>query len=242
MIAKSLKPKETKPIYRTYEDFNYNDLLTYAGLDCIVTSSLLNKLNPSIVAGQPLLINGKTEYRPSILEVTVNWEHRFHEFIIDMELNGIKYDVQANARLKAEMEEEIESLKGSIFSCLGRSIELDSDKEVSALLFGELGLKTDRKTKTGQPPTDFETLKELAKNYPEHSWLMDLATYGDIVSTYRTFVRSYVEDHVKPDGRIHPQYNLHGTSSFRITGDSPNLTQLPNPKHGYNVRRLFKVS
>lgn len=229
-------------MYRTYEDFKYDDLLTYAGLDCIVTSTVFDRIFDDFRKPVPLVIRGgNTEMKPSLLEVTRNWEHKFHEFVIDMELNGIKYDVEGNGRLKARMEEEIEELKSSIFSCLGRNIDLDSGKVVSELLFNELGLETERKTKTGQPSTDFEALMDLAERYPQHGWLSDLAKYGDVVSTYRTFVRTYVEDHVKRDGRIHPQYNLHGTSSFRITGDSPNLTQLPNPKHGYNVRTLFCV-
>lgn len=238
-----------KPVYRTYEDFDYKDLLTYAGLDCIVTSSLLDKLGPQLLPKYILKtatnVNGtdviKTEERESILEVTHKWEHKFHEFVIDMELNGIKYDVPGNAALKERMEDEIGELKASIFSCLGRTVDLDSGKDVGHLLFTELGLTTSRTTKTGQLSTDFEALIEMSEKYPDHPWLVDLAKYGDIVSTYRTFVQNYVQDHVKRDGRIHPQYNLHGTSSFRITGDSPNLTQLPNPKHGYNVRSLFIV-
>jgi DNA polymerase-1 len=71
--------------------------------------------------------------------------------------------------------------------------------------------------------------------------LADMAKRRDVNSVHNTFIKTYVDDFVKRDGRIHPNYNLFGTSSFRITGDYPNLTQLPRAKHGYNVRTCFKV-
>lgn len=231
--------------YYTYEDFSYEDLLTYAGLDCIVTSGVLRRISPllsetpnvtSYDTGEPVVIKA-----PSILEVTEKYEHRFHEFIIDMELNGIKYDIAENTRIKERMQAELLELKTEIISCMGKEINLDSDKDLKEYLYGYLKLEPRRFTKHGAPSVDAEAMDDLMKRYPEHSWLSIIGKYGDIVSLYRTFVENYVADHVKSDGRIHPSYNLHGTSSFRITGDNPNLTQVPRGKHGYNLKTMFTV-
>lgn len=205
--------------YYTYEDFDYENLLTYAGLDCIVTSGVLRRIAPLLMetpeitsfdTGEPVKI-----LAPSILEVTEKYESRFHEFIIDMELNGIKFDIEENARIKTQMETELSELKAEILSCMGKEINLDSDKDLKAYLYGELKLEPKRFTKHGAPSVDAEAMDDLMKRYPEHGWLSIIGKYGDIVSLYRTFVSNYVNDHVKSDGRIHPQYNLHGTSSFR---------------------------
>ena len=95
--------------------------------------------------------------------------------------------------------------------------------------------------KTGEPSLDGEALLKLSKAYPDLTWLSLIAKRNDIASLYRTFVANYVKDYVKSDGRIHPSFNLNGTGSFRISGEDPNLTQLPNIKHGYNIRELFTV-
>jgi len=70
--------------------------------------------------------------------------------------------------------------------------------------------------------------------------LADMAKRRDINSVYNTFIKNYVKDFVKErTGRIHPSYNQFGTSSFRISGNSPNTTQLPRAKHGYDVRTCY---
>ncbi len=231
-------------IYETYEDFPIEDLLTYAGIDCIVTSEILSKTFPLIAKKTPYITSthGKLSKGgiPSMLESIEKYEMPAFEFICDLEINGIKYDVDKNRRMKAQMEAEIASLEHSIFSAIGKSIDLDSGAELGKFLYEELKLKPPFLTKTGSPSTDGDALQELAKlsNLP---YLLDIVKRNDITSVYRTFIRTYIEDHVKSDGRIHPSYNLHGTSSFRITGDNPNLTQLPRPKHGYNVRECYGV-
>jgi DNA polymerase I-like protein with 3'-5' exonuclease and polymerase domains len=236
---------EQKPIYNTYEDYPVEDLLLYAGIDCITTSEILAATFPRIIE-QPLYVtstHGKlTKGKiPSILEAIRKYEMPAFEFICDLELNGIEYDIELNRQMNRQMEAEIASLEHSIFTAIGHPVDLDSGAALGDFLYGELGLTPPFLTKTGSPSTDGDALAALVKS-ARIPYLADIAKRNDIASAHRTFIKTYVEDHVKPDGRVHPSYNLHGTSSFRITGDNPNLTQLPRPKHGYNVRRCFKVA
>lgn len=177
----------------------------------------------------------------SIAESYERFTAEAHDFILDLEINGIKYDVELNKVLKLQLETEIAGLETVIFSHIP-NFNLDSGTQLGYYLFVTKGFKTERKTKTGELSTDGDTVKELAVNYPDDKvWLESLAKRNDLSSIYNTFVSTYVEDFVKRDGRIHASYSLHGTGSFRIAGDNPNLTQLPKPKHGYNLRRLFTV-
>jgi DNA polymerase-1 len=149
------------------------------------------------------------------------------------------------------MVREVEEFDEKIFTALGKRINLDSGTEVGKLLYEELGFVAPFKTKSGDDATDgaalltLAGLNPLANQYtaedPKFQFLADMAKRKDINSVHNTFIKTYVEDFVKRDGRIHPSYNMFGTSSFRITGDSPNLTQLPRPKHGYNVRECYTV-
>jgi DNA polymerase-1 len=255
------KPKVEEPvlekkIYRTYEDFDSEDLYVYAGIDNIVTSEVLTGLWPAMIKPQEVQIAGPTgapikAKAPAIIESIVNTEMMCHEFIIDLEINGMVYDVDRNRKISEQMVREVEEFDEKIFTALGKRINLDSGTEVGKLLYEELGFVAPFKTKSGDDATDgaalltLAGLNPLANQYtaedPKFQFLADMAKRKDINSVHNTFIKTYVEDFVKRDGRIHPSYNMFGTSSFRITGDSPNLTQLPRPKHGYNVRECYTV-
>jgi DNA polymerase I len=236
--------EKQKPKYRTYEDFPPEELYLYAGLDCIATSTLFEKLHPRLIEEPEYLSVSKGRSKKvklmSVEESMNRYAMPAHEFILDMEINGIKYDVARNVTIGAQMVEEMNVLEDKIFSAIGKKLDLNSGKAMAEYLYGELGLVAPYTTKTGEPATDGDALKELAKttNFP---WLSNIGKRNDIASVYRTFVENYVADFVKRDGRVHPSYNQHGTSSFRISGDSPNLTQLPRPKHGYNLRECYTV-
>ena len=233
-----------KAIYKTYEDFPYEDLCTYAGLDCIATSGLFNKLWGRLTEEPSYIRYNKghqlKEKLMSIAESMERYTMPAFEFICDMEINGIKYDVELNREIGAKMVEEVGVLEDQIFSTIGEKIDLDSGKVLAEFLYARKGYTPPYKTKTGEPSTDGDALRALAKTTGV-AWLAHIGKRTDIVSVYRTFVRDYVSEYVKRDGRIHPSYNLNGTSSFRITGDNPNLTQLPREKHGYNIRECFTV-
>ncbi len=248
------------PIYRTYEDFDAEDLYLYAGLDCIATSTVLERIFP-LLAEEPVYIVPGPDGKPvsthamSILQTNEEITKLAFEYIMDMEINGLKYDIEKNRAISQRMIAEIAELDRRIFEhpAITKDINLDSGKEMVELLYTTLGFTPPSLTASGEPSTDGEALLTLAglnplnppKDYitpdPELQFLAWLAKRKDLNSTHNTFIKTYVEDFVKKDGRIHPSYNLHGTSGFRISGDSPNLTQLPRPKHGYNIRECYGV-
>ncbi len=260
----AIRPKPTvletklKPVYRTYEDFNEDDLYLYAGLDCIVTNTVAARMFPKLAGEPEYFVVGpdgqpKSTYAPSIFETNDNVTKIAYEYILDMEINGLKYDKEKNRRISAQMVAEIAELDKEIFKVLPEDTNLDSGKEIAILLYDVFKFEPPFFTQSGEPSTDGEALLTLAgldplnppKDYktkdPDKQFLAWMAKRKDINSTHNTFIKTYIEDFVKRDGRIHPSYNLHGTSGFRISGDSPNLTQLPRPKHGYNIRECFIV-
>jgi DNA polymerase I-like protein with 3'-5' exonuclease and polymerase domains len=244
-----------KMIYHTYEDYDAEDLYLYAGLDNIVTNTVAARIFPALVEEPAYYIpdkNGKPAltYAKSIIETNDEITKLCMEYVLDMEINGLKYDVAKNRQIGARMLAEVAELDSLIFSQIPK-VNLDSGKEVSDLLYNQLGFEPPFLTKSGEPATDGEALLTLAglnplnppKDYktadPDKQFLAYMAKRKDINSTYNTFIKTYVEDFVKRDGRVHPNYNLHGTSGFRISGDNPNLTQLPRAKHGYNIRECY---
>lgn len=239
----------------TYEDLDYEKLNVYAGIDCIGTSELLSRLYPVVTAEEKITVfNGadrKIVNAPRIIDSFTELEMPTQEFILDLEINGMKYSVGRNEFLSKKMTRRVLELDDLIFRGIGKKIDLNSGPVVAEFLYGEKGLEIPSYTKGGEPATDGEALLTLAgldplggkylASDPSKQYLADMALRKDIFATHNTFVKTYVKDFVKRDGRIHPSYNQFGTSSFRITGSDPNLTQLPRPKHGYNVRTCYTV-
>ena len=250
------KTKAAKPVYRTYEDYDFDTLQTYGGLDVIATSEILSHLMPKMMHRPGLLEDdGQGNRKPIVGEAPLhsylNIIQPCLDFVIDLEIRGMAYDVVRNRQIHARMVEEINELEDKIFTSIGKRINLDSGVEVAGFLYEEKGFTAPFQTKGGGDATDGAALMTLAEldptgyryttEKPELQFLADMAKRRDINSVHNTFIKNYIKDFVKSDGRIHPSYNLHGTSGFRISGDRPNLLQLPRAKHGYNVRECYTV-
>lgn len=228
-----------KPVYTTYEDYDYEDLLTYAGIDTYGTSTVISRLFPQLVV--------RPEYRvkegpskvvakkaPALIEVYENFTSLVFDFVCDLELSGINYDVAANRRLDKSMREEIGLLEDRIFSSIGKRINIDSADVLGGYLYGELGLEAPHKTKSGSDSTDGAALLTLAgldtinpgdyiTKDPAKQFLADIAKRKNLASVHRGFISTYIEDYVQPDGRVHALYNQFGTSTFRLSSSEPNL-------------------
>lgn len=228
----------------SYEEFHPEHLYTYAGVDALVTYELLRRIMPAV--RQEIAYRQFNEgvqsmvYAPSILSEARAIKHPAMEFMIDMEVNGILYDQVLNRQFDQRMTLQLKTLEEEVYSGLGRQINLNSGPELIKVLYGDLGLPVTSYTKKGQPSVNGDAILALEKS-SGLKWLKSLRMYTDISSVHSSFIATYIEDWVKKDGRIHPNYNLHGTSSHRISSDNPNLLNLPNPVHGYNVRECYTV-
>lgn len=242
------KEKEIKPVYNTYEDFDSEDLYQYAGVDCLVTTGLLNAVFPKIIEKKSYkYYSGGEEtvaHAPAIIEFMDKVEMPAHEFILDLEITGVKYDVDLNKQQSAKISLELPELDEKIFTLYGNKFNPDSGKELAGILYGTLGFTPPSYTKKKEPSVDGDALSSLATTH-DLEWLRVLARRNNLASVDRTFFRNYVSDFVKPDGRVHASYNLFGTSGYRISSTNPNLTQLPNAQTeatlGYAVRQCFTV-
>jgi len=241
----------------TYEDFAFDALNIYAGIDCIATSGLAVQMWDELTQIDTMKVPSDRgiatfQQAPAIIDSVIQVEMPAHEFVLDMEINGIGYSPARNAFIDKKMAAEIAELDEKIFSGIGKVINLDSGPAVAKFLYEERGFTPPFLTKAGEPAVDGAALLTLAGLDPlggkfvtkdeSLQYLATMAKRKDISSCRNTFIRTYVADWLKRDGRLHPSYNLFGTSSFRITGSDPNLTQLPRPKHGYNVRCCYTAA
>ena len=81
--------------------------------------------------------------------------------LVDMEWDGIAIDRALFARLTAELSGDLRRLEGEIAAVAGESLNLNSPRQLAAVLFEKHQLPVLKKTKTG-PSTDADVLEQLA--------------------------------------------------------------------------------
>lgn len=102
-------------------------------------------------------------------------------------------------------------------------VNWDSHPQVRELLFKKLGLKAQFLTKGGLESTNKETLLKLKGQHPVVDALVDYRWATHLRGTYA----QGMYEHVRPDGRIHPNIKLDGARSGRTSCTDPNLQNIP---------------
>jgi uracil-DNA glycosylase family 4 len=114
-----------------------------------------------------------------------------------------------------------------------------SNKQVSELLYGKLGLPVHHKTDSGAPSVDEAALESLRLLHDIPALLVELRS----TETLRKYGGRGLGLHVRPDGRIHCSYNVDGSRSGRISSSDPNLQNIPSektdPVRGRMARDVF---
>lgn len=253
-VKKEPVVKEEKKIYSTYEDYPIEDLLLYAGVDTYATSRVFAKMMPKLVDRPTYLVQTNTGSKVStkakaILDVYEESSREIFDLIADLECEGIHYDQTENRRLDVSMKQEVKELEESIFTSIGKRINLDSSIDVPNLLYNELGFTPPYETKGGLDAADNGAILILAgldpmspgkyiSPNPEHQFLANMAKRKNLVAVHRGFIETYIDDYVKRDGRVHAKYLQGGTSTFRLSSQEPNLQNIPR---AFGVKACFGV-
>lgn len=153
-----------------------------------------------------------------------------------MELAGVKVDTAQLEMLSREIEGRLAAIEEEIYRHAGRRFNINSPKQLSALLFGELGLKPLKKTKTGYS-TDEGVLTALA---PLHEVPRLIIEYRGLAKLKGTYVDALVALADPATGRIHTSLNQTVTATGRLSSSRPNLQNIPvRSELGRRIRRAF---
>lgn len=241
-MAKKPTIRKLKKKVETYEDFVFDELNVYAGIDCIVTLDLLKALFP-VIAGKPKykdvcaneVIDG---HAPDILTELLNVKTLALEFTCDLKITGMFYDQQANNDMGIRMSADMEATKKRIDERAGMDVPLSGGAFYN-YLYRTKGYQSVVKTKNGEDATSGEALEALAEIYTEDSELLkDIKRFIDVRSMFNGFVDGYIEKFVKHDSRIHCDYLLHGTSSHRMSSQNPNMLNIERVSSQSNLCRI----
>ena len=156
--------------------------------------------------------------------------------LVTMQRHGIKMDSGVLHEMSADLYRQTEQIKHDIYQSVGHEVNLDSPKQLSDLLFAELGLPRTRRTKTGYS-TDANALEGLKGIHPVVDGILEYRQVSKLKSTYV----DALPDMVNPaSGRVHTSYNQTGSATGRISSSDPNLQNIPiRTELGRQVRRAF---
>ncbi|MBP6858085.1 MAG: hypothetical protein KBC11_02765 [Candidatus Pacebacteria bacterium] len=154
-----------------------------------------------------------------------------------MEKKGILIDKEHFISLRKSIEKRLKEIEEEVTKISGETINLNSPKQLSVLLFDKLGLKAKGKRKeSGAFTTNAETLETLKDDHPIIALILEHREIQKILSSY---VESILT-HVKEDGRIHAKFLQNGTTTGRFSSNDPNMQTLPaSGSWGKEVKKGF---
>ena len=157
--------------------------------------------------------------------------------LADMEWDGVTIDIPLFARVSNELARDLQSLEARIATSAGTSVNLNSPKQLGALLFEKLQLPILKKTKTGAS-TDAEVLEQLAEmGHEVPQLIMEYRELQKLKSTYVDLLPAEVHP---ATGRIHTSYHQTGAATGRLSSSDPNLQNIPvRTKRGQEIRKGF---
>ena len=157
--------------------------------------------------------------------------------LVDMEWDGIAIDRAVFERLAVELTRDLAALEAKISAAAGVAVNLNSPKQLAALLFDKLQLPVLKKTKTG-PSTDADVLEQLAAMGHElPAMLLDYREVQKLKSTYVDVLPARVN---RATGRIHTSFNQVGAATGRLASSEPNLQNIPiRTPRGEEIRTGF---
>lgn len=158
------------------------------------------------------------------------------EVLAAMERQGVCIDVDWLTQLSQKFSVELKSIEQRIFAYTRGPINLNSPKQLAQLLFTELGLPPQAKTKTGFS-TDASVLEALA---PMHEVPRLLLEYREISKLKGTYVDPLPGLRDSKTGKIHASFHQTVTATGRLSSSEPNLQNIPiRTERGRQIRRAF---
>jgi len=153
-----------------------------------------------------------------------------------MEIAGILVDRELLHDLAQEFHRRLDLLEEEIFQLVGHPFNINSPKQLSVVLFEELGLPKGRKTKSGYS-TDVKVLERLSQKHELPALILRYRNLAKLISTYVEKLARLAE---KDDGRIHSSFNQCGTATGRLSSSNPNLQNIPiRTPEGRRIREAF---
>jgi DNA polymerase I len=197
----------------------------YAAEDADVTLRLHHALWPQL------------ESEPKLRKVYEDIEIPLVPVLAGMEQRGVLIDVNELRKQSQQLGKRMHELQQEAWKSAGHDFNLDSPKQLQAILFDELGLPAKLKTPTGQPSTNEEALEAIAEEHALPRLILEYRGLAKLRSTYTEKLAEIVNPRT---GRVHTSYHQGAVATGRISSNDPNLQNIPvRTEEGRRIRQAF---
>jgi DNA polymerase I len=179
----------------------------------------------------------KLEGVPALRKVYEDIEIPLVPVLAGMEQRGVLIDGDELRRQSQQLGKRMLELQQQSYLLAGHEFNLDSPKQLQAVLFDELGLQAKLKTPTGQPSTNEEALEAIADTHELPRLILDYRGLAKLRSTYTDKLSGIVNPRT---GRVHTSYHQGSVATGRISSSDPNLQNIPvRTEEGRRIRQAF---
>ncbi len=155
--------------------------------------------------------------------------------LAEMEFTGVRVDCDFLKDFGNRLDEKISELTSVVYMLAGKEFNINSTKQLGAVLFDDLNLPTMKKTKTGYS-TNNEVLESLINTHPI---IEPIIAYRKLTKLKSTYVDGLLKA-AGEDGRIHTVFTQTVTQTGRISSVEPNLQNIPvRTPLGRELRKAF---
>lgn len=154
-----------------------------------------------------------------------------------MHADGVGVDTEALSILSKKYHEVLDRTSKKIYELAGHEFNINSPKQLGAVLFDELHItpKRQKKTSTGQRSTREEELQKLKDDHPIITEILAYRELHKLVSTYIDALPRYVVR-----GRLHAEFLQTGAATGRMASQNPGLQNIPiKGEYGKEIRDAF---
>lgn len=173
-----------------------------------------------------------------LVPVFENIEMKLLPVLKDMEMKGIRIDVNHLETLGTEMDAELSEIEDKIYESAGSRFNIKSSQQLGEILFEKLKLPVQKKTekKTGFS-TDADVLEILSGYHELPKLVLRHRTLSKLRSTY---ISALLEMMHPETGRIHTSFNQTAAATGRLSSSDPNLQNIPvRGEDGKKIREAF---
>jgi DNA polymerase-1 len=197
----------------------------YAAEDADITLRLHHALWPQL------------EAEPSLRAVYADIEIPLVPVLAKMERTGVLIDAHELRLQSQQLGKRMVELQKLAYASAGHDFNMDSPKQLQAVLFDELGLAAKIKTPKGQPSTNEEALEAIADMHELPRLILEYRGLAKLRSTYTDKLAGIVNPRT---GRVHTSYHQGAVATGRISSSDPNLQNIPvRTEEGRRIRQAF---
>ncbi|MGQ0679725.1 MAG: DNA polymerase I [Actinomycetota bacterium] len=205
------------------EDAMVEDRATNFGLEAMAVAELVD------------VLTGELKIRGA-WELLTELEIPLAGVLARLETTGIKLDSAYLDDMSITLAKQLSAAESRIFELAGAPFNINSPPQLRDVLYGKLGLKPSKKTKTGYS-TDAAVLESLEQEHPIIQSILRHREISKLKSTYIDALPRLVDP---ATGRVHARFNQTVATTGRLSSDRPNLQNIPiRTEEGKQIRRAF---